>query len=110
MDSNTTKLIQQIDDEFSASYNKGDYQGVADLYSNNCNLLPIGTSEFVPKDGIKDFFQESAEMGLADVTLTANTTMQLDANTIYEIGQVSSGCWSRHRILPFIRYESSLNP
>lgn len=92
---NTTKIIQERDDEFSDDYNNANYDAVSDLYTNNCNLLPIGDTDFVPKEGISEFFAESAKMGLTDITLTATMTLDQDSSTIYEIGQVDTSLGTR---------------
>ena len=81
-------LIQKLDDEFAAAFNKGDYAAVAAMYAEDATLLPPGAPMMKGRQSIQGFWTKAGE-GVTEAKLIAVDLTPLGGNAAREIGTVS---------------------
>jgi uncharacterized protein (TIGR02246 family) len=81
-------LIQKLDDEFAAAFNKGDYAAVAAMYAEDATLLPPGAPMMKGRQAIQGFWTKAGE-GVTDAKLIAVDVTPLGGNAAREIGTFS---------------------
>ena len=82
-------IIRDLDLKFAYYYNTNNFDGVAELYHDDATLIPPTADSFIPTPALSGFFEETAEMGLTDLTLTPLTVVTDGDNVIHEVGNVT---------------------
>jgi uncharacterized protein (TIGR02246 family) len=82
----TRAAIKAVNDSFMATYKRGDAAGMADLYTENGQLLPPGSDTVGGKEGIQAVWQSVMDMGIKEAKLE---TVELEdhGTTAIEVGQ-----------------------
>ena len=113
-------------EKFMELYNGGDASGLADLYTENGQLLPTGSDFVTGKVAIQAFWQEAMNMGIKTIrlepveaerhgdaaidigkyTLTGEAGNVMDRGKYVVILKQESGQWKLHRDI----WNSSLTP
>jgi uncharacterized protein (TIGR02246 family) len=78
-------VIQKLDDEYAAAFNKGDATAIAAMYKDDAVLLLPGAEMVRGKTGIEAFAKKATE-GLGDAKLTAVDVKPLGNSAVREIG------------------------
>jgi uncharacterized protein (TIGR02246 family) len=80
------EAIEAADENFMAVFNRGDAGGLADLYTQNGQLLPTGSDFITGKTDIQAFWQGAMDMGIKTARLE---TIEAEgyADTAIEIGK-----------------------
>ena len=68
--------IESSNRAFAAAFVRGDAQAVADLYTEDAELLPPGADAVVGRTAIAAFWKGAIDAGVKDLVLT---TMQLES-------------------------------
>jgi uncharacterized protein (TIGR02246 family) len=78
--------IVAADENFMATFNRGDAVGLADLYTENGQLLPTGSDFVTGKVAIQTFWQGAMDMGIKTARLE---TVEAEGygDTAIEIGK-----------------------
>ena len=118
--------IEAADEIFMATFNRGDAAALADLYTENGQLLPVGSDFVTGKEAIRDFWQGVMDMGIKSAKLETieveghgDTTIEagkytlrgesgnvLDRGKYIVIWKQQIGQWKMHRDI----WTSSLSP
>ena len=61
--------IAAADENFMAAFNRGDAAELADLYTENGQLLPTGSDFVIGKEAIQTFWQGAIDMGIKTARL-----------------------------------------
>ena len=61
--------IEAADEKFMAAFNRGDAAALADLYTENGQLLPTGSDFVTGKAAIQAFWQGAMDMGIKSARL-----------------------------------------
>jgi uncharacterized protein (TIGR02246 family) len=61
--------IEAADEVFMATFNRGDAAALADLYTENGQLLPAGSDFVTGKEAIQNFWQGAMDMGIKSAKL-----------------------------------------
>ena len=61
--------IEAADEVFMATFERGDTAALADLYTENGQLLPAGSDFVTGKEAVQNFWQGAMEMGIKSVKL-----------------------------------------
>ena len=113
-------------EKFMEAYNAGDAAGLADLYTENGQLLPTGSDFITGKVAIEAFWQGAMDMGIKTVrlesveaeghgdtaidigkyTLSGETGNIMDRGKYIVILKQEGGQWKLHRDI----WNSSLTP
>ena len=81
-------VIAAADKNFMTTFKRGDAAGLADLYTENGQLLPTGSGCITGKAAIQTFWQGAMDMGIKTAKLEAVET-ERHGDTAIEIGQYS---------------------
>jgi uncharacterized protein (TIGR02246 family) len=81
-------LIQKLDDEFVAAFNKGDYAAVAAMYAEDATLMPPGAPMMKGHQAIQAFWSKAGE-GVTDAKIVAVDVTPLGDKAAREIGTFS---------------------
>jgi uncharacterized protein (TIGR02246 family) len=84
----TKAMIQQLNAEWMAAFNKGDGAGVASLYTEDAYVLPAGAEMVKGRKAIQAFWAQATQQ-LGDAKLTAVDVMSLGPGAAREIGTFS---------------------
>jgi uncharacterized protein (TIGR02246 family) len=118
--------IEAADEIFMATFNRGDAAALADLYTENGQLLPVGSDFVTGKEAIRNFWQGVMDMGIKSAKLETieveghgDTTIEegkytlrgesgnvLDRGKYIVIWKQQIGQWKLHRDI----WTSSLSP
>jgi uncharacterized protein (TIGR02246 family) len=118
--------IEAADEIFMATFNRGDTAALADLYTENGQLLPAGSDSVTGKEAIQNFWQGVMDMGIRSVnlepieveghgdtaidggkyTLRGESGNVLDRGKYLVIWKQQAGQWKLHRDM----WTSSLSP
>ena len=118
--------IAAADENFMATFNRGDAAGLADLYTENGQLLPTGSDFVTGKVAIQTFWQGAMDMGIKTARLETveaegygdtaieigKYTLSGEAGNIMDRGKYvviwkqEGGQWKLHRDI----WNSSLTP
>ncbi|WP_201977567.1 YybH family protein [Hymenobacter rubidus] len=80
-----TAEIRRVNDQFEASFARGDAAALASLYTPGGVLLPTDMAAIQGAAGIQAFWQGAMEMGIKQVKLQTQDVEQL-ADTAIELG------------------------
>lgn len=82
----TGAAIKAVNENFMATYKRGDSAGMAALYTENGQLLPPGSDVVEGKEGIQAFWQSVMDMGIKEAKLE---TVELEdhGTTAIEVGR-----------------------
>ncbi len=80
--------IRQCNDAFEAAFAQQDSATIADLYTEEADLLPPGADKLTGREAIANFWQGAMQMGVAKATLTTDEAEDLGDTTI-ETGNFS---------------------
>ena len=80
--------IQQMADKFVETFNAGDIEGLAAMYTEDAYLLPAEAEMVQGRDNIQSFFQGASDQ-LSDLKLTTVDVKPLGDNAVREIGTVT---------------------
>ena len=61
--------IEAANESFMAAFNQGDAAALADLYTENGQLLPAGSDFITGKEAIQNFWQGAMDMGIKSAKL-----------------------------------------
>jgi uncharacterized protein (TIGR02246 family) len=120
------EAIEAADENFMAAFNRGDAGGLADLYTQNGQLLPTGSDFVTGKTAIQAFWQGAMDMGIKTArletieaeeyagtaieigkyTLSGETGNIMDRGKYVVIWKQEGGQWKLHRDI----WNSSLTP
>ena len=78
-------VIQKLDDQWAAAFNKGDAAAVAAMYTGDAYVLPAGAPMVHGTAEIQDFWGKAMQQ-LGDVKCTALDVKPLGRNAAREIG------------------------
>lgn len=78
--------IRRADDEFEATYARGDAAGMVELYTEDGMLLPTGSDFVQGKPAIQQFWQGVMDMGI-DVAKLEIVELEDHGDTAIEVGQ-----------------------
>ena len=78
-------MIQKLDDEWAAAFNKGDAAAVAAMYTDDAYVLPQG-SDMVKGRGAIEAFWSKAMQQMSDVKCTALDVKRLGRRAAREVG------------------------
>lgn len=84
----TKAMIQQLNAEWMAAFNKGDAAGVASLYTEDAYVLPAGAEMVKGRKAIQAFWAHATQQ-LGDAKLTTIDVMSLGPGAAREIGTFS---------------------
>ena len=118
--------IEAANEVFMATYNRGDSAALADLYTENGQLLPAGSDFVTGKEAIKGFWQGAMDMGIKSAkletieveghrdtaidvgkyTLRGESENVLDRGKYLVVWKQLAGQWKLHRDI----WTSSLSP
>jgi uncharacterized protein (TIGR02246 family) len=84
----TKAMIQQLNAEWMAAFNKGDAAGVASLYTEDAYVLPAGAEMAKGRKAIQAFWAKATQQ-LGDAKLTTVDVMSLGPGAAREIGTFS---------------------
>lgn len=117
--------IRNADDNFEATYARGDAAGMADLYTEEGMLLPTGFDFVQGKPAIQQFWQgvmdmgiEEAELEIVEIEEYGDTAVEVGQYTLSGGGQVmdrgkylvtwkrEDGQWKLHRDI----WNTSISP
>jgi len=118
--------IEAANELFMATFNRGDAAALADLYTENGQLLPAGSDFVTGKEAIRNFWQAIMDMGIKSAaletieveghgdtaidegkyTLRGESGSVLDRGKYLVIWKQQAGQWKLHRDI----WTSSLSP
>ena len=118
--------IEAADEVFMATFERGDTAALADLYTENGQLLPAGSDFVTGKEAIQNFWQGTMEMGIKSAkletieveghgdtaieegkyTLRGESGNVLDRGKFIVIWKQQAGQWKLHRDI----WTTSLTP
>lgn len=75
-DQNIKEAIQQRNKVFMETYKRGDASGMAELYTENGEVLPPNAETAKGKEAVKSFWQALMDMGIASVKLEVREVEQ----------------------------------
>ena len=81
-------VIQKLNDQWAAAFNKGDAAAVAALYTEDAYVLPAGAELVKGTNAIMGFMDETAKQ-LGDAKLTTVDVLPLGRTAAREIGTFS---------------------
>jgi uncharacterized protein (TIGR02246 family) len=84
----TKSMIQQLNGEWMAAFNKGDAAAVTALYAEDAYVLPAGADMVKGRKAIQAFWAQTAQQ-LGDAKLTTVDVMSLGPGAAREIGTFS---------------------
>ena len=84
----TKAMIQQLNGEWVAAFNKGDTAAVAAMYTEDAYVLPAGAEMAKGRKAIQAFWAKATQQ-LADAKLTTVDVMSLGPGAAREIGTFS---------------------
>ena len=84
----TKSMIQQLNGEWMAAFNKGDAAALAALYAEDAYVLPAGAEMVKGRKAIQAFWAKAAQQ-LGDAKLTTVDVMSLGPGAAREIGTFS---------------------
>lgn len=94
--SNATKIVQSMDNQWAASYNKGDFAAVADLYSSQGSqewarlVAPLAHDFLQPNAAFFSSMHDPRQGGVSSVQLTPTLCVQEGGSLIHEIGRMAT--------------------
>jgi uncharacterized protein (TIGR02246 family) len=114
---NVREAIAAADDQFMATFSRGDAAGLAALYTEQGQLLPPNADFMIGREAIQAFWQGAMDMGIATAkieileveghgdtaievstyTLHAQDGTELDAGKFIVIWKHVEGEWKLHR-------------
>jgi uncharacterized protein (TIGR02246 family) len=80
--------IQQLNDEWSAAFNKGDAAAVAAMYAEDADALPPGSDMVKGRSAIEAFWRQAAQQ-VGDARLVTVDVLPLGPLAAREIGTVT---------------------
>src|SRR5215469_6699253 len=80
--------IQQLNDAWSAAFNKGDAAAVAAMYTEDAYVLPAGADIVKGRAAIEAFWKQTVQQ-LGDVKITTTDVLPLGRAWAREIGSVN---------------------
>jgi uncharacterized protein (TIGR02246 family) len=83
----TRESIESINRGFAAAFLRGDAEAVAELYTEDAELLPPGAEAVAGRSAIAAFWKGAIDAGVKDLALT---TVQVEStgDLAYEVGKV----------------------
>ena len=81
-------MIQKLNDEWSAAFNKGDSHALAELYTEDAYVLPAGSEMVHGRQAIQGFWDGTMKQ-LGDGRLTTVDVQPLGPDAAREIGTFS---------------------
>jgi uncharacterized protein (TIGR02246 family) len=84
----TKAMIQQLNGEWAAAFNKGDAAAVAALYAEDAYVLPAGADMVKGHKAIQAFWAQTSQQ-LGDAKLTTIDVLSLGPGAAREIGTFS---------------------
>jgi len=79
--------IAAADEKFMEAYNQGDAAGVANMYTEDAQLLPPNSDFVTGRQTIQEFWQVAMDMGIKTAKLEI-VEVEGMGNTAYEVGKV----------------------
>jgi uncharacterized protein (TIGR02246 family) len=86
--SQTKAMIQQLNGEWVAAFNKGDAAAIVAMYTEDAYVLPAGAQMAKGRRAIQAFWAQAAQQ-LGDAKLTTVDVMSLGPGAAREIGTFS---------------------
>ena len=84
--SSTKRAIAAANDNFMATYSRGDAPGMAALYTTSGQILPPNGDFVTGRDAIQGFWQSLMDMGVKEVMLES-VEVESPGNTAWEVGK-----------------------
>lgn len=84
----TAATIQQLNDKWTAAFNKGDAAAVAAMYAPDAYVLPPGHDIVKGRSAIEAFWKEAAQQ-VGNAKLTTTDVLPLGPRAAREIGTVT---------------------
>jgi uncharacterized protein (TIGR02246 family) len=81
-------VIQRLNDQFVAAFNKGDAAAMATMYAPDAYVLPAGADMLQGRAAIQNFWAQTAQQ-LGDAKLTTLDVLPLGRTAAREIGTFS---------------------
>jgi len=81
-------VIQRLNDQFVAAFNKGDAAAMAAMYAPDAYVLPAGADMLQGRAAIQNFWAQTAQQ-LGDAKLTTLDVLPLGRTAAREIGTFS---------------------
>ena len=78
--------IRAAQDSFESTFGRGDAAGIANLYTENGELLPTGSDFVKGKQAIQEFWQGVLDMGIKNAKLDI-VEVEQHGNSAVEVGQ-----------------------
>ena len=81
-------MIQRLNDQFVAAFNKGDAAAMSGMYAPDAYVLPAGADMLQGRAAIQNFWAQTAQQ-LGDAKLTTLDVLPLGRTAAREIGTFS---------------------
>ena len=81
-------IIIQQNEHFMETYNRGDYEGMKDLYTEDGQILPPNGKVITGKEGIRDFWKGAMDMGIKSVKMHTDEVELLN-DTAIEVSEAT---------------------
>ncbi len=112
-----SEAIKAANDQFMTVFKKGDAEGIANLYTENGQVLPPNSGFLTGKDAIQAVWQSIFDMGVKEIKLDiveldeqGDTAIEISNFTLYDeqgqevnqgkyivIWKLQNGQWKLHR-------------
>lgn len=101
-DHNMKNIISRQNDIFMETFNNGDYEGMADLYTEVGQILPPNGKVIIGKSGIADFWKGAMDMGIKSIEMYTDEVDQ-QGDTVIEVSQATLLSDEKH-VIDEIKY------
>eukprot|EP00058_Branchiostoma_floridae_P007808 XP_002593296.1 hypothetical protein BRAFLDRAFT_83843 [Branchiostoma floridae] len=78
------KVIEEHNEKFMACFNANDMKGLANLYTEDCKLMPTGSDTLVGREGPEKVFSGVWESGVRTLELKVKEVGPMGSDVIYE--------------------------
>ncbi|XP_035694188.1 uncharacterized protein LOC118428277 [Branchiostoma floridae] len=78
------KLIEEHNEKFMACFKANDMKGLANLYTEDCKIMPTGSDTLFGREGPENVFKGAWEGGVREVELKVEEVGPMGSDVIYE--------------------------
>jgi len=96
------KIITEQNETFMATYNKGDHEGMKNLYTEDGQILPPNGKVIIGKQGIGEFWKGAMDMGIKTLEMHTDE-VELFEDTAIEVSQATLLAEENH-VIDEIKY------
>jgi len=87
-DQNMKNIISRQNEIFMKTFNNGDYEGMASLYTEDGQMLPPNGKVIIGKSGIGDFWKGAMDMGIKFIEMHTDE-VDHQGDTVIEVSQAT---------------------